>query len=994
MPNSPRGVRTRWTLIALALSTFGALTLLAGAWTSWTLVQRMRNSAEQSSELAFELASLNGLLARSLAVNTPGNDIFSGEPPKKVRARISLALAEYRIANDALASRPNLEAQVAEDLQSAARAVQRVADLGFEVVDAIEDGDTPHAAAIMATMDAQSQDAMRRLLDTASRLQARQRSELEERAEEAAAFHSAVTPLLAAVVLTLIAFATFGVRTTRRSAEERDRESRAAAQLAAVRDAIFLIDPATLRFVDVNAAAVKLTGRAREALLRASPLDLDVKLSEDSIRAVIGDLHEDRPHPPPFETAIERGDGRRIPVEVQLELVPHVGERGMILAVLRDLTEVIATRRALENHKTAIDAHAVVAVTDRRGRIVHANQKFCEISGYTRNELLGQDHRLLNSGLHDPRFFSEMYRAIHSGNVWHGELRNRRKDGHYYWVDTTIVPLRDESDAIDGFIAVRTDMTRLKETEQRLELAVRASKQGLWDWDLRTDEVYFNDEWYTMLGYEPQELPMTLETWMSLVHPDDTAQSAAAIERHLRGESETFMVETRLRGKSGDWRWVQATGAIVEWSAEDEPTRMSGVHVDIDERHRAQVRLDELVAQAKMANEAKSEFLANMSHEIRTPMTAVLGFSDLLVDSEISESDRQQYASIIRKNGQHLLSIINDILDLSKIEAGKLTIERLETPLRSLISETITLNRVRADEKGILLGAKFESRVPAAIHTDPTRLRQVLVNLVGNAVKFTDRGSVELSVRYRRVEETGRGELSIAVSDTGIGLSEEQIGHLFQPFTQADGSTTRRYGGTGLGLAISRHLIERLDGRLGVTSEPGRGSTFTVTLDVDAVPEASLVDGSTPADEGAPSPPTRADAERANRRLASQHILIAEDGLDNQRLIAFHLKRHGAEIECVENGRLAVERVHQRLTAGRPFDLVLMDMQMPEMDGYEALRLLRADGIEIPMIALTANAMLGDRERCLEAGADDYLPKPIDVPRLIEVCARMIEHAV
>jgi signal transduction histidine kinase/ActR/RegA family two-component response regulator len=401
------------------------------------------------------------------------------------------------------------------------------------------------------------------------------------------------------------------------------------------------------------------------------------------------------------------------------------------------------------------------------------------------------------------------------------------------------------------------------------------------------------------------------------------------------------------------------------------------------------------------ATRAKSEFLANMSHEIRTPMTAIVGYADLLTDPHQPASERASCVQVIRRNGEHLLSILNDILDLSKIEAGKMTIERVSCSPIQILHEVISLMQVRAASSGLALHLEYAFPLPRQIRTDPVRLRQVLLNLVGNSIKFTEQGSVTVSLALQRVggDEDQPGELTFEVRDTGIGMTADQVARLFQPFTQADGSTTRRFGGTGLGLTISKRLVEMLDGTLSAVSTQDHGSTFTLRLPTEAVAQAELVRDereirivSEPrTTAGATAAATAAAAQEAAGALRGR-VLLAEDGPDNQRLICFHLRKAGVEVTVADNGRIAVELAlaAEAPGGGPPFDLILMDMQMPEMDGYTATRILRQHGCTRPIIALTAHAMQGDRERCVAAGCDDYLTKPIDRTRLISACAERV----
>lgn len=526
--------------------------------------------------------------------------------------------------------------------------------------------------------------------------------------------------------------------------------------------------------------------------------------------------------------------------------------------------------------RSALDEHSLLSVADASGRIIDVNTGFLRISGYSREELIGQDHRMLNSGIHGKKFWINVWSTIASGKTWRGEVCNRRKDGALYWVDSTIVPYRSAEGRIEKYVSIRFDITAQKAAEEALVAAQ---------------------------------------------------------------------------------------------------------------------------AQAEAANAAKTEFLANMSHEIRTPMTAILGFTDLLAVEGHRDSQpirRLEYIDTIRRNGEHLLEIINDILDISKIEAGKMSIESVPTSPANLVHDVLSLMDVRAKAKGLRLEAIFENAVPEFIQTDPVRVRQILVNLVGNALKFTEIGQVLLSIRTDFVNR----RMSFTVSDSGIGMSQAQIDRLFGAFVQADASTTRKFGGTGLGLRISKRLAEMLGGDIDVESAPGRGSCFTATImtgDLEGVTTLEPLSARAAVRDVLTVPARTTDASKPSESemaLAGMRILLAEDGPDNQRLIGHFLRKAGAEVVVVENGKLAVESLtvdntlEGALIVPPPFDLCVTDMQMPEMDGYAATRLLRAKGSTLPIVALTANAMSSDMQRCLDAGCDDYATKPIDKQSLVQTCAR------
>ena len=528
----------------------------------------------------------------------------------------------------------------------------------------------------------------------------------------------------------------------------------------------------------------------------------------------------------------------------------------------------------------------------------------------------------------------------------------------------------------------------LRTSEGRLATTVKGTNIGIWDWDLTTNDVYLSPEWKRQLGYEDHELVSSFEEWRRLLHPEDQDRAWGAIENFLLARPTQFELEHRLSHKDGSYRWILARGTAVRNEA-DVPTRIVGINIDVTDRREGEEALRHAKEAAEAASQAKSQFLANMSHEIRTPMNGVLGMAELLLQCPLGEKERHLTESIHR-SGTALLAIINDILDFSKVEAGKLRLETIPFEVRRTIQETVDLSAPDARKKQLKLSVQINEEVPAFLLGDPTRLRQIIVNLVGNAVKFTERGFIEVSVTRESLkgEECG---LMVTVRDTGIGMSPEVEAHIFDPFSQADGSTTRRYGGTGLGLAIVKQLVTLMGGQINHQSRLGEGSTFRFTAYFKQVHAA---------DRPWPSDSSAADRDPTplDQRLTGPNevrVLLVEDNSVNREVACGMLAKFNCRIDIAENGREAVAAA----TAGE-YALVLMDCQMPEMDGLTATKLIREYEAQphakgkaahrVPIIALTAHAMQGDRELCLASGMDDYLAKPYTLAQLERILTRWI----
>ena len=400
---------------------------------------------------------------------------------------------------------------------------------------------------------------------------------------------------------------------------------------------------------------------------------------------------------------------------------------------------------------------------------------------------------------------------------------------------------------------------------------------------------------------------------------------------------------------------------------------------DVTQLEENKIELSKAKQTAEAANQAKSDFLANMSHDIRTPMNAILGFTELLKRGYgRNEADARKYLETIHSSGKHLLELINDILDLSKIEAGQLEVERIACSPHALVREVVDVLGVRAREKSITLDFAVEGRIPATIESDPTCLRRIVTNLVGNAIKFTERGGVRVTLR---LAADAMETVAVDVADTGIGIAHDKLGSMFDPFVQADSSVTRRFGGTGLGLTISRQFARALGGDIVVASELGKGTTFTATLKTGALDGIRMLRE----DELSAAVTHDDEADRARWKFPAARVLVVDDGPENRELLRLVLSDTGLVMEEAENGQIGVE-----LARAQPFDVILMDMQMPVMDGYTATRTLRAEGMQVPIVALTANAMKGAEKQVMEAGCSGFLTKPINIDQLLQALADLL----
>jgi len=549
---------------------------------------------------------------------------------------------------------------------------------------------------------------------------------------------------------------------------------------------------------------------------------------------------------------------------------------------------------------------------------------------------------------------------------------------------------RIEKEVLRRTEELRETHQQLVVSEERLNHALDATCGGIWDWNVQTDYTYRSPELIRLFGCEEHEVIPNNAFWQSCVHPDELEGVLKKLNEHLQGDSPVFESVYRLKNRQLGYRWHASRGKVVSWDDDGNPIRMVGTIQDLTEQRQIQKDLKEAKEAAEAANHSKSEFLANMSHEIRTPMTAILGFTDILLEN-VHHKENIHAAKTIKENGDYLLSLLNDILDLSKIEAGKFDIEKTRFSLVEVIEDVVSLMNVRSSEKGLELKTEYEGLIPATIESDPTRLRQILINLVGNAIKFTEVGAVTIKVKLLN-SDSSSPQLQLKVIDSGIGIEESKFERVFNPFTQSDTSTTRKFGGTGLGLTISKRLAEALGGSISLCSVLGQGSTFSVTLDTGPVKKQDLIRPTT--SEKTLTEEFDSTPEVGKNPVLNCHILLAEDGEMNQRLITHLLKKAGAQVEVAENGQVAFEKYASSVKNNQPFDVILMDMQMPILDGYSATSKLREADCELPIIALTAHAMSGDREKCLAAGCDDYATKPIDKQKLYSMIGSYLAQPI
>lgn len=684
-------------------------------------------------------------------------------------------------------------------------------------------------------------------------------------------------------------------------------------------------------------------------------------------------------------------------VKVMVTAVNEIGELGSVFNALIQKQEYDAqkleylahkaqkTLDELREQKYALDAHSIVGITDIKGTITFVNKKFEEISGYARDELIGKNHRLLNSGVHGIDFWNEMYSTVGQGNVWHGEICNLAKSGSYYWVDTTIVPFMSEDKVPVSYIAIRTDITERKAIEDSLNEAIQLQKAifdnaGVAIITTETDGIItaFNGAAEKMLGYKSEELVGKHSP--AIIHKlEEVVQRAHEFSLELGEVLEpgfkVFVIKTdKNLPNAHEWTYVHKNGSEIPvylnvtalYDIKGNTSAYMGIASDVSLFKEAEVQMTIAKEAAESSLRIKSEFLATMSHEIRTPMNGVLGMLGLLSHSTLDETQRHQ-VRVASHSANSLLVLINDILDFSKVEAGKMQLERIEFNLRDELEEFIEAISFRAQEKGLELILDTTHLSRTSVITDPGRLRQILTNLIGNAVKFTHKGEILLTVILDEVD-ANTGRLRIDIRDSGIGIAEDKMGKIFETFAQADNSTTRKYGGTGLGLAIVKKLCELMNGRVWITSAEHEGSTFHIDIAVGLGEISELCIPSV--------------------LIQGKSIFVVDDNETNRMVLRAQLEKWGMEVYEAEDPIIAFDDCQIRIAQGHipPYDMAILDMQMPNMDGIELgieIRKIReCDAMKLVM--MTSLGSRNDAQQFAKIGFNAFFAKPTTTNDLLK----------
>jgi PAS domain S-box-containing protein len=666
------------------------------------------------------------------------------------------------------------------------------------------------------------------------------------------------------------------------------------------------------------------------------------------------------------------------------EEVPAAWERRITRRLVHPHGDIIEQQRAFMLSIFDADPN-LIFVKDRRGRFIFVNKAVADLFFTTPDEVVLSHNAEVHANDEELKVYDEGdQKVLSTRSPVSLEESLTRADGVVGWYTTHKRPLLAPNGEL-FVLGISVDITEqrridqlLHETYRRLELAVDAGQLGLWDWDVAAGILYLSPGWKAHLDYEDAELPNTLETWTSRLHPEDSARVLDQVNLHVKDAAagDRFMSEFRMRARDDSWRWLASYGVVVR-DGQGAGVRVTGFHADITERKEREAAQEAIRENQRLERLArmKDEFLANMSHELRTPLNAVLGQTEVMSEGVFGPITPEQRASLrtIEESGQHLLSLINDVLDISKSTVGHLELEFTTVSVDQVCQESLRLVREQARRKGIPVSYEAGGS-GRSVWADHRRLRQVLINLLTNAQKFTPEGGrIGLAVAARP-----GGEVALTVWDTGPGIAKEDQQRIFEPFIQLDVGLSRRHEGTGLGLALVRRLVDLHQGRLELESEVGRGSRFTVVLPPEK-PRAAV-----PQDVPAPTPQPPVPPAAPIRTECT--VLLADDNEANTRLLEDYLQAHGFRVRIARDGEEALRMCREIKPA-----VVLMDIQMPRLNGLDAIRQLRAEAAtaHLPVVALTALAMSGDRERCLEAGASDYLSKPVRMNEVLKVVRQL-----
>jgi PAS domain S-box-containing protein len=656
------------------------------------------------------------------------------------------------------------------------------------------------------------------------------------------------------------------------------------------------------------------------------------------------------------------------PAWIMTTKVPLRDEEGKITGLVgigRDITHQKLAEEKLRQLSTAVEQSAsTILITDTTGRIVYVNPKFTEITGYTEEEALGKNPRILKSGFTTLEEYQRLWQTITSGGVWKGEFHNRKKDGQLYWESATISGILNEAGEVTHFLGVKEDITERKRVEAELlreklfqEALIRNSPTSIVVLDTQGNILSCNPAFERLFGYTTQEaVGKNLDSLITT--PETIEQASTYTQQSLSGLVHGF---GKRRRKDGSFASVEIFGVPI--IVGEERVGALAIYHDITELDRAR-------REAEEASRTKSEFLANMSHEIRTPMNGVMGMLELALETQLT-SEQRDYLETSLHSAEALLALLNDILDFSKIEAGRLELEKINFNLRNTVEDVAYTLAARAQAKGLEIACLIHPELSSSLRGDPGRLRQILVNLVGNAIKFTHQG--EIVIQAEAIEETqSSAVVHFSVQDTGVGIPLERQAAIFDRFTQADGSTTRKYGGTGLGLTISKQLVEAMRGKIGVNSDPGVGSTFWFDIQFEKQPREKQ--GTAPLSPLGPV------------NLSAARILVIDDNQTNRLVLTKNVEAMGCRVDAVASGAKGLESLRNAHRSGDPHHVVLLDMQMPGMDGEQTARAIKSDPAvkDVKIIILTSMGHRGDAARMEALGCAGYLLKPVKQQLLFE----------